>query len=287
MSQLAHIRQKIKAIQTTKKITHAVRLISMSFYNKLDRLNKPLKEFSALVQDSFMMMHAAAPQWSHPVFTPSPSAQYDLCIVVSTSKGLCGSLNSTLFKYLQQSLNTKRDRPVHFFAIGSKALNFLRGHDYVISHYYHEITSHNYATIADDITEKILSQNGVYASVTVFSSIAHSFFVQKPQRKALIPLTISTSELEQAATQEYIWEQDQQELADYAALLYFKSNLMSILFQAIRAEQAARFLAMENSTNNAEKILGKLTLQYNKLRQGSITKEISELSASFPVRSGQ
>lgn len=286
MSQLAHIKQKIKTIQTTKKITHAVRLISMSFYNKLDKLNKPLREYSASVQDAFLTILAAAPQWQHPIFTPSEELDTDLCILVSTTKGLCGSLNSNLFRFLQQYTQGSKKKN-RFIAVGGKALVYLRSQGYEIAHYYPEVTSNNYVTITDDITDKLMNQSNAYGSVLIFSSVATSFFSQKPQRKQLIPLTVSAQALLDSGLQEYIWEQSQPDLANYTALLYFKSNLMTTLFQAIRAEQAARFLAMENSTNNAEKILARLTLHYNKLRQDMITKELSELAAGALVHADE
>ena len=73
-----------------------------------------------------------------------------------------------------------------------------------------------------------------------------------------------------------IWEQDVPVILDYLAIRYMRSAVIALLFQGLRAEQAARFLAMENSTKNAEKYLECLTLQFNKLRQGLITKEITE-----------
>jgi F-type H+-transporting ATPase subunit gamma len=81
-----------------------------------------------------------------------------------------------------------------------------------------------------------------------------------------------------------LWEQPQEEVLDFLAIRYLRSTIIQHIFQALRAEHAARFMAMENSTNNAEKYLDRLTLQFNKLRQSLITKEVSELSSSLPQR---
>lgn len=71
-------------------------------------------------------------------------------------------------------------------------------------------------------------------------------------------------------------------MLDYLSILYVRSVILNLLFQSLLAEQAARFLAMDNSTRNADKFLDKLVLQYNKQRQALITREVSELSAGLP-----
>jgi F-type H+-transporting ATPase subunit gamma len=291
VSQLAQLRQKIRSVKTTKKITHAVRLVSMSFYNKLDKMNKPLQDYSAQIKDAFFRVLQQDASWTTPVLFPVDSHDTaPLYIIVATSKGLCGSLNSNLFKYINSQLATGNAQHAKFIAIGQRAVPFIKesGRGEVVASY-QELNSNNFITIADNIVEKILQASQPFSSVTVFTSEAKSFFLQQPLKSKLIPLSKAEMQLETErnnfqtqSSNSIIWEQEVPVILDYLAVRYMRSAVIALLFQGLRAEQAARFLAMENSTKNAEKYLDRLTLQFNKLRQGLITKEITELSADSP-----
>jgi len=292
MSQLAPLRQKIRLIQTTKKITHAVRLVSMSFYNKLDKLNAPISTYAENVKSCFLDVLAHAPEWKSDLLFPDDAFDSrPLFIIISTSKGLCGSLNSNLIRYMESSLFIEKTQAPHFITIGQKATTFIKEKDFgEIICSYTEVNSHNFLTLADDLIDKVSNSGFRYSSVSFFSSVAKSFFAQMPSKFTLIPMSLDpimkqgVQEAEALEGTEPIWEQTQEEILEHLSIRYLRSSIINILFQAIRAEHAARFLAMENSTNNAEKYLERLTLQFNKMRQALITKEVSELSASFPVR---
>lgn len=286
MSQLAQLRQKIRSIQTTKKITHAVRLISMSFYNKLEKMHTPLKQYTHAVHESFGFAGGNSTSWTNPVL--SPRDVYDarpLIVVVATAKGLCGSLNANLFRYLDQTIFVAEGQHPVFIAIGQKAIHHLKDTQHELLVTYPEVTTNNFIALADELVDKIMNAPQPYTSVAIFHNEARSFFLQRPLKSTVIPLALMPQEnaLEQApANQEVIWEQDRHEVLDFLALRHLRSSIIYIFFQAIRAEHAARFMAMENSTNNAQKFLERLTLQFNKLRQALITKEIAELSSGLP-----
>lgn len=300
MSQLVQLRQKIRSIQTTKKITHAVRLISMAFYNKLDKINTPLNIYTQNIKDLFLGLVGLTPTYNSTLLsTQDITDSTPLYIIVATSKGLCGSLNSNLLRYLESSLIIGKHQTPKFIAIGQKAIAYVKEKDMgdLISSYA-DLNSNNFLALADDLVDKIINNPTPYSSVTLYGSQAKSFFSQRPLKSNLLPITpnsLQTKEKDTAQTEQtaqkqlfplnnedaLIWEQDQQEILETLAVRYLRSAIIHVLFQALRAEHAARFLAMENSTNNAEKYLDRLTLQFNKLRQALITKELSELSASF------
>ena len=109
-----------------------------------------------------------------------------------------------------------------------------------------------------------------------------SIFIQNPQKTSLISLNTEQQQNTLDTSQTDItWEQDKSEILNYTAQRFINSSILNILFQSLLAENAARFLAMDSSTTNAENFLEKLTLQYNKSRQALITREVSELSANL------
>lgn len=297
MAQLTQLRQKIRSIQTTKKITHAIRLVSMSLYNKLDKLDAPLKNYTKNVKNLFIQLMSNAPQWKNSLLFPGDVLdKAPLYIIIATSKGLCGSLNSNLLRYLDSSLFIEKQQEPKFIAIGLRAIKVVKEKELgelVCS--YAELSSNNFIAIADDLVDKIVHSSKHYSSVTFYSNHSVSFFTQKPGKMSLIPMSLeplhdqeknSNQIVEEQPEQEsdLIWEQDDAQVLNYLSIRYLRSSIIHILFQALRAEHAARFLAMESSTNNAEKYLERLTLQLNKLRQAMITKEVSELSSGFPSR---
>ncbi|MFH1831954.1 MAG: FoF1 ATP synthase subunit gamma [bacterium] len=313
MSQLIQLRQKIKAIKNTQKITHAVRLVSMSLYAKLEKKHIALRYYMQNIKKLFAQTIVQVPKWKNPLLFPDDICDKNpLFVIVSTSKGLCGSLNQNLFHYIDQSLTIDPKQTPHFITIGKKAINFLQPKypDNILCNYT-ELNSNNYTIIASDLIDKIMLGPIKFSSVTFYSSqLKNTFFVQMPKKSTLIPfvydeleekldknekaskttqistkaenedikdLQTPTSELKNT---DLIWEQDFVETLDYLATCYVKEFITNLLYQGLLAEQAARFIAMDGSTTNANKYLEKLTLIYNKQRQALITREVSELSAA-------
>ena len=109
-----------------------------------------------------------------------------------------------------------------------------------------------------------------------------TFFVQKPQEAPLIPLTLKAEqELSNNQSIDYEWEQSPTSLLDELARQTILINLHYLLFESLLAEHAARFISMDNATRNAQALLEETKLQYNKLRQAKITKELTELVSSM------
>jgi F-type H+-transporting ATPase subunit gamma len=297
MAQLTQLRQKIKSIQTTKKITHAVRLVSMSLYNRMDKQDAPLKFYTQQIRHFFAKILAQNPTWQQPVLFPVDKTNANpLIIIIATSKGLCGSLNANLFRYTEATLRAENSQAPTVIAIGQRAIKFVREQSNgTVLCTYPELNSNNFIALADDLIDKIINAPKTYSSVTFFHNVAPSFFMQKPINNPLIPMRLdqlqqqSNDKNAADATElkplpDMIWEQPSVDILNHLALRYLRSSVIHLLFQSLRAEHAARFLAMENSTNNAGKYLDQLTLQMNKLRQSLITMEVAELSSLAPGR---
>ncbi len=292
MSQLAHLRQKIHSIETTKKITHAVRLISMSFYNRMEKNYQPLNLYSTTLVSLFGQLLLHAKTWTNETFLPYDLLdQRPLFIIVSTSKGLCGGLNINLFRYFEQSFFVEPHQQPSFIVIGTKGIAYIKGRKLSnIVSVYPEVNSSNLFALTQELIAKILFSDKQYSSVSFFSNETRSFFAQKPMKTTLLPLSVArlkdayNDNFDPDAEPDLIWEQQAGTVLDRLAMRYLHNAIMKILFDSMRSEQAARFLAMDNSTNNAEKYLEPLILQFNKMRQALITKEIFEFVSGRPQR---
>jgi F-type H+-transporting ATPase subunit gamma len=289
MSQLILIKRRIKSIKTTKKITHAMRLIAMSLYSKLDKERLSLQQYIEYLQKLFQELSEQCPEWKSKIFLPEEILDSNpLFIVISATKGLCGSLNNNLFKYLEYKLHIEEHQSPTFLTIGKKASAFVNSKNYgTILASYHDLNSNNFPDIAKNIATQIIQAAPAYSSVTVYSTVFNNFFNQKPVTKKVIPFGASEEEEEVKEKEEIverlepIWEQNNLEIVDFVANRYINASLTNIMFQALVSEYASRFVAMDGATTNAEKYLETLTLQFNKLRQSLITREVSELSASL------
>lgn len=285
MSHLIQLKRRIKSIKTTQKITQAMRLIAMSLYSKLDKQQKPMHHYADSIKDLFFALSQKNPDWKSPIFFPEDVLNTNpLIIVISSTKGFCGGLNNTLFRYLEYKLHIEEHQTPNFLTIGKKATSFVDDKKLgTILASYHDLNSNNFGDIAQTIAQLIATQTTPFSSVTIYSTVFKNFFIQKPIINQIIPLKVEKNDTktEDLSENELIWEQQTTRVIDFVATQYLNGHLTNVLFQALVSEYAARFVAMDNASTNAENYLESLTLQFNKMRQSLITREVSELSASL------
>ncbi|MFA5074561.1 MAG: FoF1 ATP synthase subunit gamma [Candidatus Babeliales bacterium] len=283
MSRLAPIKQKIQSIKTTKKITHAVRLASRSFYARLEKQQITLQHYKQSTNNLFIQLISNSPDWKHNILFPQDVLDASpLIIICSSTKGLCGSFNSNLFRYFSKVFLKEEHQTPKFVTIGQRATKFVKENKLgEIIDNYQELKVSNFVTITNKLHNKIVESEIPFSSVSFYSNFLKNFFVQIPHKTFIIPLVIDKESKNQKQDIDFIWEQDREQILNQVATLYIKSKILDILFQSLLAENAARFVAMDSATTNAENMLEKLTLQYNKARQAMITQEVSELSVNL------
>lgn len=287
MAQLSHIKNRIQTIQKTQKITKAMRMIAMSFYSKLERqrslLNSYRETTHALSSLLFDGRATIPPSCIPPRKATKPQA---LIIVCTSTKGLCGGLNNNLIRFFERSLISNKGSHRVFMPIGNKACNYLRNscHGTVIE----EVPEYHFNTIekiAQSIVGHIMARSQAYTSVTLFYTHLKNFFIQVPTQETLLPLPEAPANTGRTAPlknqERYLWEQDPAALGSALMRQHLYTEIVFALFNSLISENAARFIAMDQSTNNAHKYLDALNLAYNKSRQNIITREIAELSSTL------
>jgi F-type H+-transporting ATPase subunit gamma len=301
MSQLIGLRQHIKSIKTTRKITHAMRIISMSIYGKLEKQHEGYVYHQKTIATLFSDLLKLNPEWDNNLLFPKDILNSTpLYIIIASSKGLCGGFNSNLVRYFKKSYFCEEHQEPSFITVGNKATNLAQDEKLNIVESYNDFKSGNLLAITDSIIKHIASHEHSYSSITFFGNHFINFFRQKPYKKTLTPFNIEHLEELKAAKREHIQnqrepitlennepitEQSLNETLDFLSERYIRSSTLNLLFQSLVAEQSARFLAMDHATTNADAFIEKLTLKYNKLRQSLITRELAELSASYATHS--
>lgn len=277
MAQLIHLRQRIKAIETIKKITHAMRLISMSMHSRLRTKAPFLNNYQQEITRLFQHIKKTTPQWQQQLLSPGIDAP-KLIILVGSQKGLCGNFNSALFHFFHDTIKAS---PIEIIAVGKKAIDFAPTQPNRVVANFANLTAKNLNTLAQSITQTIMEHAHEYAEIIIISNVLKTFFLQRPTSTKLLPLSQQAENAVLNNHEEYIWQEDKNAFLDALAIQMIEITVYNALFQSLLSEQAARFISMDSSTRNAKKLLEATTLQYNKLRQTNITKELTELSSSF------
>ncbi|HEV2917034.1 MAG TPA: FoF1 ATP synthase subunit gamma [Candidatus Babeliales bacterium] len=280
MSQLIHMRQRIKTVETIKRITHAMRLISRSSHFRLNKQRQALKNYHQNLGNLFTKIVYAYPEWPNICSYNQKNLNNTLYIIVGSHKGLCGSFNSVLFNFFNTYINTHTSNDFHILTIGRKAQEFA--HSYYAHHEFKSFIEYNatlIASVAQELTDIVFSCS--YSQVILISNKIKNFFVYYPHATQLIPYPQLTLTHTQSTEKEIHIEGDPYTTLDHLAKIYMQATIQILLFEAFLAEQAARFISMDNATRNADTILENTRLDYNKLRQAKITKEMIEISNSY------
>jgi len=232
----------------------------MSLYSKLEKKNDPINYYKNTLQTFFCKIVELFPEWGNPVMLPKDILDSTpLIILITSTKGFCGGFNADLTKFFKRTFFKEEHQVPNFITVGQKATNFIKEENLGKTFYsFNTLNSNNYLNITNELIDIIINKDNNFSSISVYSNFFRNFFIQKPNKTIITPLDLSQTSTDEAKIldrDDFIWENNPKE--------------------------AARFLAMDNATNNAEKILEQITRKYNKLRQASITKELLELSASF------
>jgi len=262
----------------------------MSLYSKLEKKRAQLHSYQEAVSHLTQMMIKKNPELPA-VFSPEDlSDAKPLIILCSSSKGLCGGLNSSIMKFFNASFFLEAQQKGSFIAIGRRSVALLREKNFNVIYENEENTVPSIPTLAQDIVKLITEAETVYTSVHVYYMHLKSFFAQVPTKKKLIPFDapddVEQSEKEKSEDKHtpdalYTYEQEPAVITHRLAAHYLYTNIVHALFHTLISENAARFIAMDQSTNNADTYLETLALSYNKSRQSSITQEIAELAANM------
>jgi F-type H+-transporting ATPase subunit gamma len=279
------IRGKIKNFESTKKITKAMEMISVSKMRKAQERMRAARPYSEKIRNIASNLGRANPEYVH-TFMKTNQGKAVGFIVVTTDKGLCGGLNSNLLRIVTQRLRDLQGegKTAQAVAIGNKGLGFLnRVGAKVVSH----VTQLGDRPHLDKLIGPVKVLLDAYAAGELSAVyLCYTRFIntmkQEPMVEQLLPLS---SEDMQAQTQasggqhgwDYIYEPDAQVVIDALLLRYVEALVYQAVAENMASEHAARMVAMKAATDNAGNVIGELKLVYNKTRQAAITKELSEI----------
>ncbi|MFZ4760500.1 MAG: F0F1 ATP synthase subunit gamma [Burkholderiaceae bacterium] len=277
------IRNKIKSVQNTRKITKAMEMVAASKMRKAQERMRHARPYADKIRNITAHLANANPEYRHPFLQRRDTVKSAGVIVVTTDKGLCGGLNTNILRMLTQRLREleKGGTKVQVTAIGNKGLGFMqRIGAKVVS----QVTHLGDTPHLEKLIGPVKLQLDAYAAGQIDAVyLAYTRFIntmkQEPVVEQLLPL--DPARLQEENSREYSWdylyEPDAQTVLDELLLRYVEAVIYQAVAENMASEQSARMVAMKSASDNAKKVIGDLQLSYNKARQAAITKELSEI----------
>ncbi|MGQ0711072.1 MAG: F0F1 ATP synthase subunit gamma [Rhodoferax sp.] len=281
------LRTKIKSVENTKKITKAMEMISVSKMRKAQERMRAARPYSEKVRAIASNLGKANPEYV-PALMKTNDAKAIGLIVVSTDKGLCGGLNTNLFRAVTGKLRDAQSagNAALTVAIGSKGQGFLgRIGAKLVSQVSHLGDRPHLDKLIGPV--KVLLDAYVKGEVSAVYLCYNKFIStmkQEPVVEQLLPLSAQKMQAEAQASGaqhgwDYIYEPDAQTVIDELLVRYAEALVFQAVAENMASEHAARMVAMKAATDNAGNVIAELKLVYNKTRQAAITKELSEIVA--------
>lgn len=273
------IRNQIKSIKNTQKITSAMEMVAASKMRKAQDRMQLGKPYAVNIRNVVSHLANANPEYQHVYMTERPVKKVGY-IVVSTDRGLCGGLNINLFKTLIASMKEWHEQGAgaNICTIGAKAASFFNSYGGNVVASVRNIGEK--PAVSDVIgAVKVMLDGYMSGEIDKLFIVSNEFvntMTQRPTVQQLLPLQPS-DEKELKHHWDYIYEPAPKELLDGLLTRYIESLVYQGVVENHACEQAARMIAMKNATDNAGEIIGDLQLAYNKARQAAITQELSEI----------
>jgi len=273
------IRTKIGSIKNTQKITRAMQMVASSKLRRTQQIMEASRPYAERIRTVIGHLNEANPDYKHP-FLQAREIKRVGYIVVSTDRGLCGSLNVNAFRAMLGELRNWSDQgtEVDLCLIGAKAMSYFRRlKTNIVS-----ATSHvGEKPKVSDLVGAITSMTDAYERGEIDRLyLVHNLYVntmsQTPEVTTLLPVEpVDKDELQ--THWDYIYEPSAGELLDNVLSRYIESQVYRAVVENVACEMAAKMVAMKAATENAGKFIDQLQLDYNKARQAAITQEIAEI----------
>jgi F-type H+-transporting ATPase subunit gamma len=294
MANLRDIRRRIKSVKSTAQITRAMQLVAAAKMKKAQDQALAGRDYAKQLKEVLVNLKENVSEDAHPLLVKSEGNR-ELVLVVSTDKGLCGALNTNLYKKLRAEASPNAE----FVTVGRKlrtTLEKLNKHLVADFEVKDPVPFAEARPIAKLLTKLFL--DGKYDKVSVAFTNYVSTLRQEPIFVQLLPIDASslgedqayegmdgidhgTADKKTALAKDYLFEPSANDVLGTLLPLYINFQVYQMIVESRASEHSARMVAMKSATDNAKKFIKELTLEYNKLRQAAITSELLEITTAM------
>ena len=274
------IKTKIKSVANTRKVTRALEMVSASKIRKAQELMKSSRPYARLIRQVIGHVARANAEYKHPFMIERADVKRVGYVIVSTDRGLCGGLNSNLFRKVLGEILAWQDQGVEVdvVCIGQKGTQFFRRLKVnMLGSVTHLGERPQIAQLIGVV--KVMLDAYIEHRIDRLSLVYNDFVNTMTQAATVVPLLPlpPSTELVTAHAWDYLYEPDAEGVLEHVLTRYVESLVYQAALENLASEHAARMVAMKSASDNATKAIDTLTLIYNKARQAAITQEISEI----------
>ncbi|HEX9748071.1 MAG TPA: ATP synthase F1 subunit gamma [Methylomirabilota bacterium] len=285
MATLRDIRRRIRSVESTQKITRAMKLVAAAKLRRAQERIVSARPYAVKMAELLSSLVRRAEGEAHPLLVRRPAARKRL-VIITADKGLCGAFNSNILRASLAFLREQGETSVTLVVVGKKARDFYRRRQYEIKSemlgFFDRLAFSHAQELAGGLMQEYLGGevDEVHLMYNEFRSVA----VQRVKREQLLPIEAADASKgeggpggAEGAAGDYIYEPSPE--AILAALLprHVTTQVYRALMESVAGEYGARMTAMEAATKNAKEMISVLSIQYNKARQERITKELLDI----------
>ncbi|MBE0623574.1 MAG: F0F1 ATP synthase subunit gamma [Burkholderiales bacterium] len=276
------IKNKIRSVQSTRKITKAMEMVAASKMRKAQERTRAARPYSEKIRNVAAHLSHANPEYRHPYMVTRDTVKRVGIIVVTADKGLCGGLNTNVLRMALARMREWESQGENFevCCIGNRGLGFMQRLGA-------NVVSHVVGLGDKPHMEKLIGALKImldgytqdrFDRLVIFYTRFINTMKQEPVMEQLLPLSGDKLGAPEGSW-DYIYEPDAKAVLDQTLTRYIEALIYQSVTENMASEQSARMVAMKAASDNAGNVIDELTLIYNKTRQAAITKELSEIVA--------
>ena len=276
------IRTKIKSVQSTRKITKAMEMVSASKMRKAQERMRAARPYGEKIRNVAAHISHANPEYRHPFLIERDTVKKVGIIIITTDKGLCGGLNTNVQRLALTKMKEWEAEGESFevCCIGNRGLGFMQR---LGANIVSQVTQLGDRPPMDKLVGVVKVMLDGYMQdrfdrLLIFYTKFINTMKQEPVMEQLLPLSGEKLGVPEGAW-DYIYEPEAKVVLDQVLMRYVEAIIYQALSENLASEQSARMVAMKAASDNANNVIDELTLIYNKSRQAAITQELSEIVA--------
>ena len=285
MPSLDDLKKRIKSVKSTQKITKAMKMVAAAKLRKAQENAEKGRPYSKKMQNIILNLTRSIsdPKNAPKLLSGTGNDKTYLCVVLTADRGLCGGFNTNICKLAKSSfkkiLNDKKNLKI--ITVGSKGFDQIKREygKYVVKKYSFkekkQISFKEADTVGNEII-RLFNQNEFDKCILFFNNFKN-VITQIPQAQQIIPVDNKSTVSKEENFLPYEFEPDEDEILVYLLPKNISSQVLKYFLENAASEQGSRMTAKDNATRNAGDLVDKLTINYNRSRQASITKELIEI----------
>jgi F-type H+-transporting ATPase subunit gamma len=282
MATLRDIQRRIRSVQSTQKITKAMKLVAASKFRRAQERILEARPYATKIGELVDgLVSRTVGEETHPLLAARSTGRKRL-VVITADKGLCGAFNSNILRESLRFIRGADEVSVTLVVVGKKARDFYRRRQFTVKSemlgFFDRLAYSHAQELANGLMQDFLADevDEVHLMYNEFRSVA----VQRPVRRQLLPLGASGTEEDDAddgPQEEYLYEPSPEAILASLLPRHVTTQVYRALMESAAGEYGARMTAMESASKNAREMINLLTIQYNKARQERITKELLDI----------